>query len=88
MACGAVINAAWDLWARTENKPLWELVVDLPPEKLLKLIDFKHLTDVITEEDALVLLLRARRQTVAASGKRPGTRRGGRPRQTRQPAAA
>ena len=27
MACGAVINAVWDLWARIEGKPLWEMVV-------------------------------------------------------------
>jgi L-alanine-DL-glutamate epimerase-like enolase superfamily enzyme len=27
MACGAVINAVWDLWSRSENKPLWEMVV-------------------------------------------------------------
>ena len=27
MACGAVINAVWDLWARVEGKPLWEMVV-------------------------------------------------------------
>ncbi len=27
MACGAVINAVWDLWSRIEGKPLWEMVV-------------------------------------------------------------
>ena len=37
MACGAVINAVWDLWARIEGKPLWELVVDMEPEQLVEL---------------------------------------------------
>ena len=30
MACGAVLNAVWDMWARKLGKPLWELVVDIP----------------------------------------------------------
>jgi L-fuconate dehydratase len=29
---------------------------DLEPERLVKLIDFKHLSDVITEDEALALL--------------------------------
>ena len=32
MAAGAVINAMWDLWAKSEEKPLWKLLVDLEPE--------------------------------------------------------
>src|ERR1051325_2389775 len=35
MATGAVINAVWDLGARREGKPLWKLVVDMPPEQLV-----------------------------------------------------
>ena len=65
MACGAVINAAWDLWARAEGKPLWELVVGLEPERLVALIDFKHLSDVVTPEEALAIL-KARRPSVEA----------------------
>jgi len=45
LATGAVINAAWDLWAKTEEKPLWRLVVDMRPEQLVKCIDFRYLTD-------------------------------------------
>ena len=48
MAAGAILNAVWDLWARIENKPLWELVCDLEPEALVKLIDFKHIDAVYT----------------------------------------
>ena len=47
MAAGAILNAIWDLWARKEKKPLWELVVDMEPEELVEFIDFKHMTDYI-----------------------------------------
>jgi L-fuconate dehydratase len=56
MACGAIMNAVWDLWARKEGKPLWELVVDMEPEQLVRLIDFKHMSDVLTPDRALLLL--------------------------------
>jgi L-alanine-DL-glutamate epimerase-like enolase superfamily enzyme len=31
IATGAVVNALWDLFARSRNKPLWKLVVDFTP---------------------------------------------------------
>ena len=60
MACGAVLNAVWDMWTRKEGKPLWEFVASMEPEQLVALIDFKHISDVITRDDALKLL-KARR---------------------------
>jgi L-fuconate dehydratase len=60
MACGAVLNAVWDLWSRRAGKPLWEFVVEMEPEQLVELIDFKHMTDVITKEKALELLKKKR----------------------------
>jgi L-fuconate dehydratase len=56
LATGAVINAVWDLWAKAEEKPLWRLVVDLTPEQLVKCIDFRYLTDCITESESLQIL--------------------------------
>jgi len=56
MACGAIMNAIWDLWSRVQGKPMWEMVVDMEPEQLLELIDFKHITDFITKDTALKLL--------------------------------
>jgi L-fuconate dehydratase len=29
IASGAVNNALWDMYARSRNKPLWKLVVDM-----------------------------------------------------------
>jgi len=65
MACGAVINAVWDLWARIEGKPLWELVVDMEPEQLVELIDFKHISEVVSKEEALALLKARRPEAMA-----------------------
>lgn len=56
LATGAVVNAIWDLWAKSEKKPVWQLVADLTPEQLVDCIDFRYLTDCITREEALALL--------------------------------
>ena len=42
LACGAIMNAVWDLMARRANKPVWLLVAEMEPERLVELIDFKH----------------------------------------------
>jgi L-fuconate dehydratase len=56
LATGAVVNAVWDLWARMARKPLWQLVADMTPEELVRAIDFRYITDVITPEAALSML--------------------------------
>ncbi|KAI9360564.1 enolase C-terminal domain-like protein [Pilaira anomala] len=56
LATGAVINAIWDLWAKAVNKPIWKLVADLTPEEFVQCVDFKYITDVITPEEAIVML--------------------------------
>lgn len=43
LATAAIVNALWDLWARLENKPLWQLLCDLEPEKLVATIDFRYM---------------------------------------------
>ncbi len=58
LATGAVVNAVWDLWAKAERKPLWQLVSDMTPEELVRCIDFRYLTDCITPDEALELLRR------------------------------
>ena len=45
LATGALINAVWDLYARAENKPLWQLLSDMEPAQLLKAIDFRYIDD-------------------------------------------
>jgi L-fuconate dehydratase len=56
MACGALINALWDLRAKREGLPLWQLLSRLGPEEIVDLVDFTYLTDALTREEALSLL--------------------------------
>jgi L-fuconate dehydratase len=56
LACGALINAVWDLWARTEGKPVWRLLAEMSPEQLVSLVDFRYIDDAITKDEALALL--------------------------------
>jgi L-fuconate dehydratase len=56
LATGAVVNAVWDLWAKQEGVPVWQLVSRMSPEEIVKLIDFRYITDCITPEEALALL--------------------------------
>jgi L-fuconate dehydratase len=56
LATGAVVNAAWDLWAKAVGKPVWQLVADMSPEQMVRLVDFRYITDCITPEEALALL--------------------------------
>lgn len=56
LATGAVVNAAWDLWAKSAGVPVWKLVADMSPEEIVRLIDFRYISDCITEAEALDLL--------------------------------
>ncbi|XP_043835148.1 mitochondrial enolase superfamily member 1 isoform X1 [Dromiciops gliroides] len=56
LATAAVLNALWDLWAKQERKPLWKLLVDMDPKQLLSCIDFRYITDALTEEEAYEIL--------------------------------
>jgi L-fuconate dehydratase len=56
LALAAVLNAVWDLWAKSVGKPVWKLVADLTPEQFVSLIDFRHLEDVLTRGEALDIL--------------------------------
>ena len=74
MAIGSVVNAVWDLWAKLVNKPLWKLLVDLPPEKIVQSIDWRYLRDALTPDEATEILDKhwdgreAREQTLREQG--------------------
>lgn len=57
LATCAVLNAVWDLWAKAAGKPLWRLVADFSPEEFVRVIDFRYLSDVLTREQALEMLV-------------------------------
>lgn len=56
MAIGAVVNAVWDMWARSEGKPLWRLLADMSPEQFVNCIDFRYLSDALTKQEALEMV--------------------------------
>ena len=56
LATGAVVNAVWDLRAKAVGKPVWQLVADMSPEEIVRLVDFRYITDCITPAQALTLL--------------------------------
>jgi L-fuconate dehydratase len=61
LACGALINAVWDLYAKAEGKPLWRLLAEMEPEQLLKAVDFRYIDDAVTYDDALEILKRGQK---------------------------
>ncbi|CAH1773130.1 unnamed protein product [Owenia fusiformis] len=56
LATAAIVNALWDLWAKIEGKPVWKLLVDMEPEKIISLIDFRYIEDALSKEEALEIL--------------------------------
>ena len=56
LATGALINAVWDLYARVEGKPLWKLLADMDAEEIIRTIDFRYITDVLTPDEAFQIL--------------------------------
>jgi L-fuconate dehydratase len=58
LASAALINAVWDLYAKVEGKPLWKLLADMTPEQLISCVDFRYISDALTEKEALSILQR------------------------------
>ena len=56
LATAAIVNAVWDLWAKVEAKPLWQLLCDMSPEEIVRCIDFRYITDALTPSEAVELL--------------------------------
>ncbi|WP_034264776.1 enolase C-terminal domain-like protein [Actinospica robiniae] len=56
MAIGAVVNAAWDLAAKREGLPLWQLLAEAEPEWLAAQIDYRYISDALTYDEAVNLL--------------------------------
>ena len=58
LALAAVVNAVWDLYGKAEGKPVWKLLADMTPAQVVSCIDFHHITDALTPDDALAILER------------------------------
>lgn len=59
LALAALVNAAWDLWAKRAGKPLWRLIADMSPAEIAGLVDFRHITDAIDRAEAIEIIARA-----------------------------
>ena len=70
LATAAVVNAVWDLFARRAGKPLWRYLADLPAEQIVAAVDFRHISDALTPDEALALLAAPKRRRA------PSARRG------------
>src|SRR5881628_1182114 len=58
LATAAIVNAVWDLYAKLEGKPLWKLLADMSPERLVACVDFRYIDDALTPNEALAILRR------------------------------
>ena len=58
LAAGAVVNAVWDLYAKSEAKPLWKLLADMSSDKIVQTIPFRYITDALTPAEASEILRR------------------------------
>lgn len=56
LACAALLNAVWDLYAKAEGKPVWRLLADMTPEQIVACIDFRYIADAINPDEALAIL--------------------------------
>ena len=56
LALASIANACFDLWAKAREVPLWRLLLDLEPEKLVATLDLSHVDDVLGSDDAVALI--------------------------------
>lgn len=56
LALAAIVNACYDLWAKSRGVPLWQLLLDLSPEQLVNTLDLSYLEEVLNREQAIGLL--------------------------------
>ena len=58
LALASLTNACFDVWAKSRQKPLWQLLLDLSPESFVDLLDLSYLEGVLDRETAVGLLKR------------------------------
>ena len=56
LAVAGVLNGVWDLWGKILRKPVWKIVCDMSAEEIVRCIDFRYITDVITPEESVEML--------------------------------
>lgn len=52
LAAAAIINASWDLFAKSLNKPVWRVLTEMSPEETVNLVDWTYLRDALDPAEA------------------------------------
>lgn len=60
LALSSIVNACFDLWAKSRDVPLWKLLIDLSPEAILNTLHLRYVEDVLTRDDVLTMLTHAK----------------------------
>jgi L-fuconate dehydratase len=60
LAQASLTNACFDLWAKSRGVPLWRLLLDLDPARIVDLLDLSYLEEVLTRDEAETMLLTKR----------------------------
>jgi L-fuconate dehydratase len=73
LALASITNACFDLWAKARAVPLWRLLLELTPERVVSLLDLSYLEDVLTPPEAQRILedhfqSRSERQAILRKG--------------------
>jgi L-fuconate dehydratase len=73
LALASIVNACFDLWAKSRGVPLWKLLLDLTPEQIVATLDLSYLEEELTADDALAILhaaqsTRPQRESVLRDG--------------------
>jgi len=73
LALASVVNACFDLWAKSRGLPLWRLLLDLTSTQVVALLDLSYVEDVLSADDALGILehhrsTRKSREGILSSG--------------------
>ncbi|MEC3908467.1 enolase C-terminal domain-like protein [Tamlana sp. 2201CG12-4] len=56
LALASVVNACFDLWAKSRGLPLWKLLIDLPAQDIVNTLDLSYLEEVLTRDEAVAIL--------------------------------
>jgi L-fuconate dehydratase len=56
LALASVVNACFDLWAKSRDIPLWKLLLEISPTEIVNTLDLSYLEEVLTREEAIAML--------------------------------
>lgn len=73
LALASLVNACFDLWAKSRGVPLWRLLLDLTATQAVALLDLRYLEEELSGQEATALLRgqqahRGRREGILKTG--------------------